>query len=364
MPALERLELKIKAERSESLRAEYCVEQVCYLARTGETAACLQRLQDLRSKYGKGNYPRVSVWLMIADGVCSYFSDLSDGARDRFVRANSVSRAAKYDDLFRLSSAWLAHVDFNRSEYGSMAQHLLASKPDYVSRRDAADCRAMVVLGNASICAGAYSDAVRWHEHARRAAVELGDEPTIGAIMYNKATFNCLRVQTNAALGQIEEAPLQFLSLQVDSNDLYHRAAGNTSLQQLSLALRARQRVAAGDFLGAREIYATLIGSDLPTSHVDDVGLLRAEMALCLLKLHEFEDALALARSLAPNAPVSLSADSELVFWSCLKDVAAGCADDALANQVASPLRQAVQRFQNEKTSLKNALAEIGGALR
>lgn len=363
MPAVNRLEEKIRVERSEHLRAEYLVEQVCYMARTGGIPACLQRLHELRARYGRGDFPRVSVWLMIADGICSYFSDLSDAARDRFVRANGVSRAAHYEDLFRLSSAWLAHIDFNRSAYASMAQHLIAAKPDCVSRRDAADCRATVVLGNASICAGAYSDAIKWHEYARRAAVELGDEATIGAIMYNKATFNCLRVQVNAALGQVEESPQEFLSLQVDSNDLYHRAAGNSSLQQLSRALRARQRMAAADFAEAREIYLSLIGSELPTSHVDDVQLLRAELARCLQCLGQHADALDIARSLAQQIPSGLSADSELVYWACIRDVARGCGDEVLEVAVEDPLRLAVERFRNENSLLQRALAEVNEAL-
>lgn len=361
MPILRRLEERARNEVNEATRAEILAETVCYLVRQGEHSVGADRLRDLRARYGHGGYPRVSVWLMIAEGVTGYYGELNDAARDRFVRANEVSRVAGFVDLLRLSSSWLAHIDFNRGEYDLMARHLIAAAPDCDSRRDSADCRAVLVLGDAYLYCGLYRDAAQCHELARRIAVELGDETTIAAIMYNKATLNCLRVQTNLALGISEDAPSEFLDLQVSSSEYFHRAAHHTSLQQLSEALRARQKMCAGRFDEAAQLYSEVIDSELPVSYADRKELLRSERALCLLRSGGLQAALDEVRSLVgeTDCDSGLTADAKLVFWYCVDQVAkATSASDLLASSTPA-LATASARFQDEQAAVRSALDRV-----
>ena len=203
----------------------------------------------------------------------------------------------------------------------------------------------------------------KWHEKARRLAVAIGDEATIAAIIYNKATMNCLRVQTNIALGRYEDASAKFLDLQVDSADYFHRAAHHTSLRQLTQALRARQKMASGDFAEAARLFSDVIATELPTSYVDDVGLLRSELALCLSKVGETSRATDIARELASASWPNLSPDAALVFWSCLRDVAATSGDDSLEMKVAVPQQEANELFQREVALIQAALTEVKSTL-
>lgn len=362
MPVIVRLLDRIREERVESVRAELSAELVCYWARTGDIEGSERQLQDLRARFGQGNLPRVSVWLMIADGITSYFGYMSEAARDRFVRANTISKMAKFDDLSRLSSAWLAYIDFNKNDYKSMGQDIINANPD-PSRGDAADCRALVALGDACICGGAFADAVKWHEAARQIAVKLGDEATIGAIMYNKATFNCLRVQTNIALGVSEGAPLQFMEMQVDSTDYFHRAANNTALIQSTHVLKARRFIVAGKYSEAAELLSGVIQSGLPTSLLDDVELLRAELALCQLRVGLVEQAQAGVRQLLSETSPTLSPESEAIFWYCLNEVVQHGIDEAQRSQVTQMFLNAKARCQAERALLQTVLQDIHQAL-
>lgn len=356
---VERLNGQIRLASDEGTRGELSAQIACYLARIGDAEGCANLLQELRTKFGRGNFPRVSVWLMIAEGISVFFGGLSENSRDRLVRACEISRVAGYSDLGRLSSAWLSHMEFNRGDYSSMARYLCSADPVSEQRRDAADCRAFVVLADSSLYCGNYDDAIKWHEIARRIAVDLGDEATIGAIIYNKAMFSCLRVQTNWALDRYEAQPAEFLGMLVDSTDYFDRAARHTSLQQLTTTLRARQRMAVGKFSEASHLYREVIDSELPTSYVDDAVLLKSEMALSMLKAGDVALALDLAKQLITGPRSELSTDASLIFWSCLDEVAKLSGNEQMMDSTGAQRKEAAERFLEETALVQTALTEV-----
>ena len=76
-------------------------ERVCYLARQGTFTEAQAEVRILREKYAGRDYTEIFVWLNLAEGLISYFSELGHISRDKVLRAHALSAAT---GLVRLNS--------------------------------------------------------------------------------------------------------------------------------------------------------------------------------------------------------------------------------------------------------------------
>jgi hypothetical protein len=96
-------------------------ERACYLARQGDFAEALRTIGTLRKRYEARPDAAMSVWLNLAEGLVSYFSELGPGAHDKVMRAHALSAASGLVHLNALTAAWLAQMSFSKLDAAQVA---------------------------------------------------------------------------------------------------------------------------------------------------------------------------------------------------------------------------------------------------
>jgi hypothetical protein len=148
-PLESRLTARIAEATDESLRGIYLAELACYYARVGDFDRAESHRVELRSVFGDGRDLRVSVLIMTLEALLLYFRELSPAARDRLLRARLLCAAGKEHRLLALTSAWLAHIDFNLDRFDEMSESIALGIESLDADDGAAECRLALVLGDA-----------------------------------------------------------------------------------------------------------------------------------------------------------------------------------------------------------------------
>ena len=107
---------------------------------------------------------------MLLEGLMLYYKELSPKARDRIFRANVLSSTFRVHELTALTSAWLAHIDFNKCHFSTMASEVRKCKEFIAFDDGSANCRVSLVLGDAFLYSGQRHYSQIWYERARSAA--------------------------------------------------------------------------------------------------------------------------------------------------------------------------------------------------
>ena len=232
-PLVARLVTAINSSVDEEQRALHVAELACYLARTGEFEEAESMRLELRRDFADGHNARVSILIMCIEALLLYYRELSPKARDWMARANLLSKTFHEGRLTALTSAWMAHIDFNQNRFDSMSGELQKCA-DFISADDGnAECRASLVLGDAFLFAGDTSTSRVWYEVARRAATALGDHSSIGALTYNRAALRVAAARFNNLITPIKPQELSLISVEVNSAINYQAAARLKSLDHL-----------------------------------------------------------------------------------------------------------------------------------
>lgn len=232
-PFIERLEVKIQGLSDKVAQAECYAEMACYWARCGEFQRAEQSCQQLRATFGDGRYPRISTLIMCVEGLLLFFRDLDMAALDRLARANLLSRAFGIDDVAALSSAWIAHINFNVDNYEHMGIAINQCFERLDSENSAARGRIAIVLSDAFLLVGRGKQARYWFGVAREAAVETGDHTLVAALTYNRAALNSFLTQLRILSGEASGQAIEIVSSELMSAFGYQRLARLGSLEQL-----------------------------------------------------------------------------------------------------------------------------------
>lgn len=359
MPILARLDKLIAEAKSPLEKAERMAERATYMARAGDFENSDRVLQSIRSDKLLSSSPRVMVWVMLAEGVAGFFKDLDPRSRDRLLRAYGIARAAAQADLERVCASWLVHADFNRCDFDSMAAYVRRYAERSPQKRDAAAGRITIVIADLCLYIGEFARSVRWYEIARQIAVEIGDEATLGAIMHDRAALNSTRARLNEVFGNREEEPLRFLRMEIDSSESFHRATRQKALPHVTDVVKARVLQCEGKYQQAAALYLPIVDDDIAASLVADRALLRADLALCLLKSGNTEDARRVLDSLSLMSAGDLARDDQVIFWSCIYELAVGFSMQQLAESSRDNLETAKVSYLNEIATLRQTLTEL-----
>lgn len=228
-----RLQQLIQQETEPSRRAALSAELGCYLARVGdfERADCIR--SELRSQFSDGRFLRISIRLMLLEGLLIYYKDLSSTARERVFRANVLCSSFREVELLALTSAWLAHIDFNQSNFQSMATEIRTCLGVMANDNKNALCRVSLVLGDAFLYSGNRKSSQIWYERARLAATELGDQAAVGAITYNRAALNVQNLRLKAIRSDLRNEDVAKVHMELKSAINYQNLAQLRSLDHL-----------------------------------------------------------------------------------------------------------------------------------
>jgi hypothetical protein len=297
-------------------RAELLAERACYLARIGDFAGAKDILLFLRREFGDGHSARISVWIMLIEGLVFYFDGFDPRALDRITRASVIGAASQLGELTKTAQAWLAHIEFNRYEFLAMAAAINKCRPVSSTESCQWHARVCLIVADANMYAGQLTSGNRWYQRARNAAVTIGDEATISAVIYNRAAMNLARFRLEAISGNIDRDSLNLLSLEMSSARNFDAAVGHTSLAQLIEACRARIVLSLGDFASALALYEKILKSDnIRFGYHSDEFLLRIEYIKCLLGNGLKDEATELLTNIDLEQTKDMTSDDRYIFF-------------------------------------------------
>lgn len=308
-PLVERLRRAIQQDADLELRAIHKAELACYWARVGEFDLVDEIRTELRRDFGRGDSVRVSILIMCVESMLGYFRELSAESRDRMARAKFLSSLVRDGRLIALTSAWLAHIDFNQNRFDSMA----AAARDCLDAIELADlaamCRVSLVLGDAFLYCQQRGPSQAWYSRAHAAATESGDHAAIGALTYNRAALNVANARLTSIAQPLVEDDVKLLSGEVSSAISYQRMTELRSLEHLLSAAEVGVCLLQRKFAQAVEIAEHAMESgQVPMSSAEGL-LLRADRAVGLASLGRLSEAEEVINELDANQLTEVAPD-------------------------------------------------------
>lgn len=200
---LNRIAQQLATETDPRLRAEAIAKRAAYLARIGRFQESRQEITEVRQMFGDGQSARVTILLMIAEALLTYYEQL-DGkvALDRILRAELLANATRDRPLAALSSSWKAFLAFELSDVRSLGRALKAAFENATEQDHAAMSRSAVVLHICFELCGDDQRSQHWFNEGRRHAVAEGDQATLDALQHNRASFRAARIAAEWCKGQ------------------------------------------------------------------------------------------------------------------------------------------------------------------
>lgn len=345
-PLVRRLVASIDQCQDVEGRACYVAELACYWARVGEFGEAERLRTELRRDFGDGRSIRVSVLIMCVEALLMYFRELSPQARDRMARASLLSTAAKDPRLIALTSAWMAHIDFNLDQYESMASSIAACLSTIDADDGTADCRVSLVLGDAFLFVRSLPSSNAWYARARAAAGKIGDQAAIGALTYNRAALHVAGARFQSLNEPLPASQIKLVLAEVQSAINYQAIAHLRSLDHLLHSANIGVLILQERYLDALpQIRDVLKLSDVPSGSAQQ-AILQADMALALASTGQTTMALQAIESVLGTKSDSFCADDRAVIWSSVLRASQACGATHELPRYMSEITAAVEQHR------------------
>jgi tetratricopeptide (TPR) repeat protein len=248
-----RLERELHSVSHPDQKAELIARMSAYLGRVGRFDEARRHIDALRKIYGDGRNGRVTVWIMLAEGLVHLFEDLSPDAMDRITRALMLGVAMKYSPIVGLAASWKAHIEFQSGDYDSMIRSLNLSVEHAGDADLDAITRRSIVLCNAYMICGERNTAQSWFMQAKNCAVKNGDQASIEALIYNRAAFLTTWLRAENCIEPVSKDELRHVRMEIASARNFQDLTGVAALTVHIHLWDARLHLLDGDFAGAIE---------------------------------------------------------------------------------------------------------------
>lgn len=295
---LRRIDIELAVEHLPSKRGELLARRACYLARLGQFIESRELIEHTRNAFPTDSHPRVSIWVMLAEGVLYTFQDLSAQGRDRVMRAQVLATATRDRTLIAWTSAWHAHLLSECSDFAGMGRALEMAFRACSDDEHEAIARAGMVLANAYSTCGDRGRANHWYGAVRHHALEAGDQATIDALIYNKAAFAMAWLRTEACFFPVDELELKHIAGEISSARNYQDLIGIRAVNNFVDLWQSRLALLRGEFVNAISGLSTVREKGPFAAYNFDQAIIDLEIAYCHFKLGNTEQALELAASL------------------------------------------------------------------
>lgn len=282
---LQRIRERLLIEPDSGRRAELLAKQAGYFARVGRFADARQTISEIRQVFGDGRSGRVTAFTMLAEGLVLQYEQLGSGAFDRIARAQLLGQAMKDREVTAISSAWRAHLEFERSDFEGSARSLRIALQSAAEDDHSARVRCAIVLFNAFALFGERSESQRWFLAGREHAVKDGDQASIDALLHSRATFGVARLRAQSCKGSLDDSAVRLARAEVSSarnlQQLTHVEAHATFIDLCD----ARLKIIEGDFQNAIDMLTSIRNAGpYPSGHFSQ-DLVELEVAYCRTKL-------------------------------------------------------------------------------
>jgi len=286
---LARIEEQLAITSEPWRRAVLAARRACYWARIGRFADARQTVADLRTSFGRGEDGRVTVWIMLLEGLIQLYESLGSGAKDRFNRAQFLSIAAQDSDLIAITSAWKAHFEFETSDFSAMVASLRLALQHLTPDRHDACARVSMVIADVLFVCGERSSAQTWFMLGRDHALAAGDQATIDALLYNRAAFGLAWLRAHRCFGMVDPALVATVGMEVSSAKNFQALTQVEALQNFVYLCEARVLALADDYLGAATALKEVRSKGPFASYNFSQEVIELELAYCNFRLGQLE---------------------------------------------------------------------------
>ena len=360
-PLVKRLEAKLAETSDRTQRAVISAHIACYEARVGQFESAERRRAELRKEFSDGHSAQVSILIMCLEGLLLYFKDLDRNARDRLLRANLLSVACKERALVALSSAWLAHIDFNHGRYESMATEAAKCMDSLDADDGSAGSRIALVLGDAFLYSREPTTARRWYEHARVIANRIGDQAAIGAITYNRAALHVAIARIDRLTGNGIRSDVELASAEVRSAANYQTLAKLSSLDHLLTSASIGIMMLEEKFAEASNAITELLAAEAAPDNSAELALLCADQAWCLYRIGQSERARVAALRAMSIQSDNFDPDDRALIFDALGSFYAASGDNAVADECRIGLMKALEEHKSAVGRLAQFIHAFAG---
>jgi hypothetical protein len=353
-----RLADELSRESNIERRAELLARLAGHLARIGNFDEATRKLVELRAGYAKIHSGPATVWIMLAEGLVHLFQEEQLKALDRIKRAQVLGRAMEYHAIIASASAWKAHIELGRSEFAALTESLGLAFESVDTDDHDTHTRLAMVLFNALATKGDQVEAQKWFLRAHDRAVRNGDQASIEALLYNRATFGVANLRAACCFHAITTEDVSFARSEIESvRNLQQLVRGTTLRNQLDL-WSARLMILEGKFDEAvrclQEVRTTHPFADTNF----DQRFIDLEIAYCLAKSGARDAREAKGEEFADTFD-SLDIDEQLVAaWMRFEIVSGKELSTDVAAQAAL-LANAKAAFEQMRADLSAAIADF-----
>lgn len=312
-PLMERLCRELAESADPERRAELSARIAALEARAGDFAQARQRVEGVRGQFGDGRSGRVTVWIMVAEGLIHHYEKFSGEARDRMSRAQLLSVAMKFKPVAALSSAWLAHIDFESGAYETMIMAISSALQFGEPANHDANSRVAAVLANAFTICGDHAEALRWFGRAREEATKAGDRATVEAILYNRAAFLATWARAENCIASVSSDFLHSIRQEFRSTRNFQDITRFATLPAHTQLWDGRLLMLEGDFEAAILKLNEIRDQPRFAGHNFSAQYIDLEIAFCLAKAARLDEALAKLEAIDISSFDAFDVDERMV---------------------------------------------------
>jgi hypothetical protein len=289
-PLLRKLTSALERTTEPLHRAELLARIGCCLARVGQIEDARKIVSELRTDFGAGQSGKITVWIMLTEGLIHWFGSISGQALDRVVRAQVLSVAMQYPLGIAISSAWKAYFELEQAKHEDFFQSIrLAHKHACGDDHDVL-ARITILLCSASATAGNPERAKYWFHRGRHYALLDGDQASIEALQYNRSAFTLSWARAENCLQKLDKELLRDLRLEIDSARNLQVLTGVAPFKNYLHLSHARLLVLEGKF---EEAIAEFTNARLEEPFLDYQLMqlcVDIEIAFCQLRLERHNE--------------------------------------------------------------------------
>ena len=281
-------------------------ELAAYWARVGRFEEARKQITVLRGV--NENNPRIelSIWIHMAQGLLSYFSNDGVTDSDGVQRAYALSTAAGIHEMRALSAAWLAQWDYTKVNVQGLIFHVQAALSLAGPKNHACRSRAALVVAQMLHLAGRFDLAQSWYQISREHATAGFDGATIGALIHNMAWQRMLLFRQAVLMNKSDISAGRHALLNAESASHFEQMTGDASWPNLKPILRAQIISLGGDAAAALPIYIDNLSDDKIPGRWQ--ASLLADKAWCHAVLNQNDE----ANNCAQYALKNLALDTQL----------------------------------------------------
>ena len=353
---IRRIDARLRVSKDPQERGVLFARRGIYLARMGLFVEADRIIQYLRRRFPNGSDPKISIWVMMTEGVRDFYSTLNPSAYDRIFRAQLLSLAIGDSHSSALASAWRAHLEFERSDYGALREALENCFSNAKDKDHDALVRAAIILMQAFTLMGDRAQAQGWYMMARNHALAAGDQISLEALVHNRASFGVASLRLKRCSGPLSEPSLRLINGEMDSALGFRAIYSAQALRQL-LSLAAARLLIAEDRHGEALMAMVPLTKMGPfAANNFNTDMLNLEIAYCLCMMKELDQAVSYLVQVNDDALLTLDVDDRLVADWMLMEM-------ARTDQRFGNLSLTEAKYLRTKEELEQSFRDLAAAL-